>query len=106
MRGLLRTLPRCHGAIEDAEPLAAGVVADLDALDRAITLWVEHWRFERLGLVERNILRLAVHELDAGVPPKVVITESVELAHWFAGGTAPGFVNGVLDRAARERGLL
>jgi N utilization substance protein B len=106
VRSMLVALPRCRAAIEEAEPLAAAVVADVDGLDRSIMAWVDHWRFERLGLVERNILRLATFELHTDVPPKVVITEAVELAHWFVGGTAPGFVNGVLDRAAHESGRL
>ncbi len=61
----------------------------------------------RIAVVERNILRLGIHELRRGeVPPKVVIDEAVRLAHWFGGTRAPGFVNGVLDgslaRAAVE----
>ena len=55
-------------------------------------------------MVERNILRLAIHELRRGeVPPKVAIDEAVRLAHWFGGARAPGFVNGVLDGIARAR---
>jgi len=60
-----------------------------------------------VGVVERNILRLALAELDEGLtPPKVVIAEAVKLAHWFAGSKAPAFVNGVLDAVARELGVL
>ncbi|MGH7581488.1 MAG: transcription antitermination protein NusB, partial [Gemmatimonadales bacterium] len=61
----------------------------------------------RIAVVERNILRLAIHELRLGdVPPKVAIDEAVRLAHWFGGARAPGFVNGVLDGIARATGRL
>jgi N utilization substance protein B len=67
----------------------------------------EHWRLERVGLIERNILRLALAEIAEGATPsRVVIDEAVKLAQWFAGAKAPGFVNGVLDTAARELGAL
>jgi N utilization substance protein B len=60
-----------------------------------------------VGIVERNILRLALAELAEGTtPPKVIIDEAVKLAHWFAGAKAPQFVNGILDRLARESGRL
>ena len=61
----------------------------------------------RIAVVERNILRLGIHELRQGdVPPKVIIDEAVHLAHWFGGVRAPGFVNGVLDGIARTLGRL
>ncbi|HEX9690832.1 MAG TPA: transcription antitermination factor NusB [Gemmatimonadales bacterium] len=107
IRRLLQQLPRCRSDIEAAEELARGVVATIEDLDRTLARAVEHWRFERLGMVERNILRMALFEMEhAVVPPRVVINEAVELAHRFAGGTAPGFVNGVLDAAARAAGRL
>jgi N utilization substance protein B len=69
----------------------------------------DNWRLSRIATVERNILRLAIYELQrAGSrrPPKVIIDEAVQLAHWFGGARAPAFVNGVLDRVARELGVL
>jgi hypothetical protein len=67
----------------------------------------ENWRLDRLGVVEQNILRLALFEMEGGeVPPKVAINEAVQLAHWFAGNRAPAFVNGVLDALARRAGWL
>jgi len=62
---------------------------------------------ERIGAVERNILRLALYELEEGeAAPAVIINEAVRLAHWFAGAKAPAFVNGVLDALARRLGRL
>ena len=95
--------------LDRAEALAEGVVAAVDSIDRAAALAAENWRLGRIAAVERNILRLAIHELqraDPSAPPKVIIDEAVQLAHWFGGARAPAFVNGVLDRVARELGVL
>ena len=90
-----------------AAELAAKAIAGLPDFDPQVAAAAEHWRFERVGLVERNILRLALAEIAEGAtPPRVVIDEAVKLAHWFAGAKAPGFVNGVLDAVARELGAL
>jgi len=87
--------------------LAAKAVAGQPEFDRRIAAAAEHWRLERVGVIERNILRLALAELDeASTPARVVIDEAVKLAHWFAGPKAPAFVNGVLDAVARESGAL
>lgn len=104
---LLAGYPRCRGAIEEAEAVASELVGEVAALDDEITSAVEHWRMERIGTMERVILRLGLFELSKGdPPPKVVISEAVRLAHWFGGGSAPGFVNGVLDAVARKSGRL
>jgi N utilization substance protein B len=87
--------------------LAAKAIAGRPELDRRITDAAEHWRLERVGVVERNILRLALAELDeASTPSRVVIDEAVKLAHWFAGPRAPAFINGVHDAVARDTGAL
>jgi N utilization substance protein B len=87
--------------------LAAKAVAGLPEFDRRIADAAEHWRLERVGVIERNIMRLALAELDeASTPSRVVIDEAVKLAHWFAGARAPAFINGVLDAIAHESGAL
>ena len=92
---------------DQAEALAEAVMAGRDELDRYAADAAEHWRLERVAVVERNILRIAIHELLRGhVPPKVAIDEALQRAHWFGGSKAPGFVNGVLDRVARQLGRL
>jgi N utilization substance protein B len=101
----------CYGARDStwagAESLAGAVAADAPALDDVVAADVEHWRLPRVGVIERNILRLAVHEMRAAdTPAPVVISEAVRLAHWFAGPKAPPFVNGVLDAVARRLGRL
>ena len=87
--------------------LAAQAIAGIPEFDRRVADAAEHWRLDRVGVVERNILRLALAELAEGTTPsRVVIDEAVKLAHWFAGARAPAFINGVLDAVARETGAL
>ncbi len=106
-RGLARLTGPEPGVLDEARALAEAVVAVRDELDRMAQAAAENWRLERIAAVERNILRLAIHELHEGVtPPRVVIDEAVWLAQRFAGGRAPAFVNGVLDRVARTLGRL
>ncbi len=93
--------------LDRAEELASGVVDDIDTLDAEIAQAAENWRMSRIAVVERNILRLGIHELRRReVPPKVAIDEAVQLAHWFGGARAPGFVNGILDGVAHSLGRL
>ena len=93
--------------LDRAEQLAAEVVADIAALDAELAQAADNWRMSRIAAVERNILRLGIHELRRGeVPPKVAIDEAVRLAHWFGGSRAAGFVNGVLDGVAHSLGRL
>ena len=99
--------PRAPRGYDRGADLAAKAVAGLPEFDRRIADAAEHWRLERVGVIERNILRLALAELDeAATPSRVVIDEAVKLAHWFAGARAPGFINGVLDAIAHESGAL
>ncbi len=93
--------------LDRAEALAQDVVTELHQLDAEAARATDNWRINRLGVVERNILRLGIRELQRGeVPPKVAIDEAVRLAHWFGGAKAPGFVNGVLDGIAHALGRL
>jgi len=92
---------------DQAELLARSVLQEQGELDRHAANAADNWRLDRVAAVERNILRLGIHELLRGeVPPKVAIDEAVQLAHWFGGAKAPGFVNGVLDRVAHSLGRL
>jgi N utilization substance protein B len=105
--GLVRIAGRLPAALEEAEQLATAVAEHSTELDQEAADAAEHWRIERIGVVERNILRIAIHELRAETaPPKVIINEAVQLAHWFGGRKSPAFVNGVLDRIAHSLGQL
>jgi len=98
---------RASKRFEAAEVMASGVISHVEQLDGEIKASADNWRFDRIGIVERNILRLALHEMQSGrTPAPVVIDEAVRLAHWFAGVKAPSFINGVLDGVARRLGYL
>ena len=105
--GLARLTGPEPRVLDGAEELASGVLASRESLDRLIQGAADNWRVERIGVVERNILRLGIHELQLGLtPPKVVIDESIRLSQWFGGAKTPAFVNGVLDRIAHTLGRL
>lgn len=87
---------------EFADQLFEGAVAEADAADTLVATLSEHWKFERLAAVDRNILRLAIYELRFGTAPvKVVIDEALELAKKFSSEEAPAFLNGILDAASK-----
>jgi N utilization substance protein B len=89
---------------EFARDLAQAVAARAEELDRRITEASDDWTADRLGAIERNVLRIGVHELDTGaVPPEVAISEAVTLAKRYATEDAGRLVNGILGRIARER---
>ncbi|MFI5310971.1 MAG: transcription antitermination factor NusB [Gemmatimonadales bacterium] len=76
-------------------------------LDAELGAVTTNWRLERVGVIERCVLRLAAAELRAGeTPPRVVIQEAVRLAERFGSEQSAGFVNGVLDALARRMGRL
>jgi transcription antitermination protein NusB len=78
-----------------------------EVLDREIAAVTSNWRLERLGVIERCVLRLAAAELGRGeTPPRVVIQESIRLAERYGSEESARFVNGVLDGLARRIGRL
>lgn len=92
-----------EGARAFAKELVAGVVERREEIDRAISQHATHWRIERMAIVDRNVLRIGVHECCfGGRDIEVAIDEAVELARRFGDAPSPRFVNGVLDAVARE----
>ena len=87
-----------------AERLAVGVVNTVGDLDPAIADAAEHWRIERMNVMDRLILRLAIYEFlhEPDTPGKVVINEALELARTFSGDDAVRFINGILDAIRRR----
>lgn len=85
-----------------AEELVDGILANQGEVDQLISSVLENFSFERLGVVDRNILRLGVYEmLHTDVPRPVVINEAIEIAGDFGDVKTRKFVNGVLDRLAK-----
>jgi N utilization substance protein B len=95
-------------ASAEAEAFAArlvlGTVEHAADLDPVIAASASHWRPERMAVIDRLILRMAVYQLQhvPDVPPNVVISEAVDLAKRFGGDESGRFVNGVLDAIKRK----
>jgi len=90
-----------------AGPLVRMVAQRQRALDDELADVTTNWRLERIGAVERCVLRLAAAELTLGeTPPRVVIQEAVTLAERFGSAASARFVNGVLDALARRMGRM
>ncbi len=85
------------------EELARGTVANAGEIDKKIEEKSEHWRLERMPVVDRNILRLAIYELNLNaIPAPIVIDEALDLARQFAGDESVSFINGILDAIHKE----
>lgn len=89
-----------------AESLARGTWSCRDAIDARISSYLDNWSMERLGGVEKAVLRLAIYEMFhcEDTPPVVVLNEAVDIAKFFSTTDSAAFVNGVLDRAIKDVG--
>lgn len=98
--GFWSLAPSRQGVRQYAQSLITGVCTDRDALDAEIDDAVHKWSPDRVGRIERNILRIALYEMRNAkdVPTTVAINEAIELAKMYGVDEAPRFVNGVLDR--------
>jgi N utilization substance protein B len=93
-----------EGEVDDyTRRLVDAVSARTDELDARITAAADDWTADRLGAIERNVLRVAIEELDEGeVPRAVVLDEAVTLAKRYASDDAGRLVNGILGRIVKE----
>jgi transcription antitermination protein NusB len=93
-----------RGASTFTRELVEGVEADRESLDDSIARHASGWTLDRIAPLERNILRVAVHEMRnrSDIPREVAIDEAVEAAKELCSADAPGFVNGVLGAIERE----
>jgi N utilization substance protein B len=103
-----RTLRAGERLTEDQAQLVSDVVECLGRrgadVDRALAEGAQHWSLPRLAATDRAVLRLAAAELLArpGTPARVVLDEAIEIARRFGSEASGSFVNGVLDRVARQ----
>ena len=86
-----------------ATSLATGTAEHIAEIDPLIADAAEHWRIERMNVLDRLILRLAVYEFsyEPGTPGKVIINEALELARSFSADDSVRFINGILDAIRR-----
>ena len=89
---------------EFANTLVRGTSDRVAEIDRLLSLHAENWRVERMAVIDRLILRLAVYEFlaDPDTPSRVIINEALELARRYSGDEAVPFVNGVLDSVKKD----
>ncbi len=94
-----------EGEVDDyARETAEAVATTASELDAKIDAAAEEWTADRMGAIERNVLRIAVHEIESeAVPADVAINEAVTLAKRYATEEAGRLVNGILGRIVRER---
>ena len=96
-------VPQRAAPDEFMEELVRGASSKSGELDQQITGKSEHWRLERMPVVDRNILRLAIYEMrELHTPVPVVIDEALELARQFSGDESVSFINGILDAVHRD----
>lgn len=94
--------------IEFAQQLVRGVLEHREAVDGLIESCSTNWRLTRMPVVDRNVLRLAAYELSErqDIPASVSMNEAIELAKTFGTADSRAFVNGIVDRMARQLGRL
>ena len=80
--------------------IAKGVVVEIEVIDNTIRKVAQNWDIERMAVIDRNILRMATHEIlhMDEIPPKVSINEAIELGKRFSTKNSGAFINGILDR--------
>jgi transcription antitermination protein NusB len=93
-----------EAVVEFADRLVERTIEHVEEIDALIRKHAEHWRLDRMAIVDRNLLRLAVQEFlyDKETPRSVVINEAIEIARRYSAQESPQFVNGILDSIRRE----
>jgi transcription antitermination protein NusB len=89
-----------------AQLLVDGVLTNLESIDKLIQDHSPNWKVQRMALVDKNILRIAIFELLHSIEPipfKAAINEAIELAKKFGSNDSGSFVNGILDQVAKNR---
>ena len=94
-----------RGIIQYADEIVRGVQAHKVKIDEKIQSASRHWKIERMGGVDRNILRMAIFEMTMAqeiIEPKIAINEAIEVAKTFGSQESPSFVHGILDQVIRN----
>jgi len=93
-----------EGTDEFAERIILGVLDHGQEIDQLIERFSKNWRLDRMNLVDRNILRMAIFELlyCNDIPPKVTLNEAVDLGKRYGSEDSGSFINGILDRIQKE----
>jgi len=102
-------LEAVRGSLEElafAETLVKGVWEHKEAIDRLLTDSSTNWRVARMAVVDRNILRIGVFEMQhlADIPPRVTLNEAIEIGKRYGTSESGAFINGILDKIATQLG--
>jgi len=98
-------MPLSQEDVEHAQMLVKGVQDKKSEIDARISSVSQHWKLDRMASVDRNILRLAIYEMQFSpdpLKPAIVINEAVEMAKKFGTTESAGFVNGLLDQIGKR----
>ena len=89
---------------EFAQQIIVGVLEHYNHIDELIEKFSEHWRLDRISIIDRNILRMAIFELlfREDIPPRVTLNEAIDLGKRFGSEDSSAFINGILDRIQKE----
>ena len=89
---------------EFAQRLVLGVMEHFEEIDRLIEEYSENWRLDRMSIIDRNLLRVAIFELlyCEEIPPKVTLNEAIDLGKRYGSDESGSFINGILDRIQNE----
>lgn len=100
LEGQAKTRSSGEETVAHAEALLEAVSVHRDELDEKIRAALANWDLERVSLIDKNIIRIALAEVlyFPEIPPKVIINEAIEIAHKYSSRDAGRFVNGILDR--------
>ena len=87
-----------------ADEIVKGTVEHMKEIDQTIEKHAENWSLERIGMVEKAVLRIAIYELiyRDDIPPKVSINEAIEIERKFGSEDSTSFINGILDKVKRD----
>jgi N utilization substance protein B len=91
--------------IDYADLLINGVKNNLEKIDSTVQKVSQHWKLDRMAIVDRNLLRMAIFEMlvmKDPLTPNIVINEAIELAKKYGSTDSASFINGLLDQAAKE----
>lgn len=93
-----------EGEDEFTKRIVLGVMEHRQEIDRLIEERSENWRLERMTIIDRNILRIAIFELlyCSEIPPKVTLNEAIDLGKRYGSDESGSFINGILDRIQNE----
>ena len=88
-----------------AEDLFRGVIGNREIIDKLLEKYLEHWEINRVAVIDKNVMKLAVYEIlfRDDIPDVVSIDEAVELAKKYSTENSGGFVNGILDRIRKDK---